>query len=73
MGRRSNLQRATALVAGGTANRTQSQIAIDHAKFYSRSHDGVIHVYGEMRHVNRLALAQLSRELCSCDLTKQRK
>jgi hypothetical protein len=47
--------------------------AIDYAKFYSRSHDAVIRVYDQMGHANRLALAQLSRELRSCDLTKQRK
>jgi len=37
------------------------------------SHDAVIRVYDQMGHANRLALAQLSRELRRWDLTKQRK
>jgi hypothetical protein len=33
------------------ASRTQSAIAVDCAKFYSRSHDAVIRVYDEARNV----------------------
>jgi hypothetical protein len=34
-------------VACGMLSRMQSTIAIDYAKFYSRSHDAVIRVYDE--------------------------
>jgi len=33
----------------------------------------LIRVYVQMGHANRLALAQLSREFCRCDLIKLRK